>query len=490
MYQLIGTIIVLTYAALLFGVYKVSQKKTDMGSLHSFIFVEQKASTHLLAPSIFSSWVWPTTIIGAAEAGIRYGLSGGIAYALGAGIGFLFLTLMLIRFHKLMPGTPFITEFVGKRFSEKAKTLYFILVVLIAIYLVVEMAAGIGFVFSGIFGVSFKLITFSSVLIATVFVINCGTRGVLYNDLVNFFIIVTTFAVIAFLILSKFDIQYLYQGLIDVQINPANNNYNPEIFNYLASGGLRYFLSAIIVGFAQTCIDPSYSLRAYIATDEKSFRESFILGGVILFMPVAIISSIILGYTVLAMNFNLDGIVNLSTVISSKMFLEQFPLWISVLFAFMMFAITMTTIISGLMGILGIATFSIYSERIAANAKEKDKLVFGRVFIAIIGFICALIGISLESISLLTLDTFCGILFAAPCGVLVMGLISKKIFGNLSIIALILGVGIGFCVWLLEVDSGISWFYGTLLSFSCPIIFLWLFGRINGKDFNMISLRW
>mgnify|MGYP001317838657 FL=1 len=244
------------------------------------------------------------------------------------------------------------------------------------------------------------------------------------------------------------------------------------------------------MGFAQTCIDPAYSLRAYIAPDEKSFVRSFILGGVVLFMPVAMISSVILGYTVLALNFELDGIINLSTVISSKMFLEQFPLWVSALFAFMMFAITMTTILSSLMGIMGIAAFDIYTERIVSRAEEKGKLIFGRVFTVLIGLICALIGISLEKISLLTLDTFCGILFAAPCGVLVMGLLSRKPFGNLSVIAIILGAGAGFFVWLLLADSKSDWFFGTLLSFCGPMLFLWVAGKFTKQKFNMISLRW
>ncbi len=490
MYQLIGISIVFLYAILLYAVYLISKKRTDRDTLHSFIFVEQKASAYLIAPSIFSSWVWPTTIIGAAEAGIRYGLSGGIAYAFGAGLGFLFMTLILLRFHKLMPDTPFITEFVGKRFSEKTRTIYFVFVVLIAIYLIVEMAAGIGFVFSGLFGISFKMVTFFTVIIALTFVLFSGTRGVLYNDLLNFFIITICFGAIAFLILSKFNIEYLYEGLIDVSNNPDNNNYNPEIFNYMAIGGIRYFLSAIIVGFAQTCIDPAYSLRAHIASDERSFVKAFIIGGVVLFMPVAMISSIILGYTVLALNFELDGIVNLSTVISSKMFLEQFPLWITMLFAFMMLAITMTTVLSSLMGIMGIASFNIYTSRIVDDADDKDRLIFGRTFAALIGVTCALIGISLEKISLLTLDTFCGILFAAPCGVLIMGMLSKKPFGSLAIAALILGVGTGFGVWLLEVDSEVSWFYGTLISLCFPIVFLWISGWFTKRRFNMMSLKW
>ncbi|HZK01798.1 MAG TPA: hypothetical protein VFC96_02945 [Anaerovoracaceae bacterium] len=490
MYQLVGTFIVMMYAVILFFIYSISRNKTDRNSLHSFIFMDKEAPVYLLAPSIFSSWVWPTTIIGAAEAGIRYGLSGGAAYALGAGIGFLMLTIMLVRFQRLMPDTPFITEFLGKRFSEKTRTIYFILVVLIAIYLIVEMAAGIGFVLSGLFGVSFKVVTFFSVIIAVVFILLCGMRGMLYNDLLNFFIVVISFAIIIIIILSKYNVGFIYEGLVDVRNNPENNNYNPEVFNYLAHGGLRYFILAIIVGFAQTCIDPSYSIRAYIAPDEKSFVKSFILGGVILFMPAAILSSIILGYTVLALNFKLDGIINLSVVLSSKMFLEQFPLWVSVIFAFMMFAVTMTTILSSLMGILGIASLDIYPERIVPSADERSKLTFGRVFTALIGLICALIGISLEKVSLLTLDTFCGILFAAPSGVLIMGIFSRRIYGNLSIVALVMGVASGFSMWVWRIDSDSGWFYGTLMSFCIPIIFLWIMGRIKRHKFNMISLRW
>ena len=142
-----------------------------------------------IAPSIFTSWVWPTTIVGAAEAGIIYGVSGGLAYALGAGIGFIMLIVLLHRFHTLMPDTPFITSFIEKRFSKNARSAYMFLTVLIALYLIIEMSAGIGFVLSGLFSVSFKLVTFLTVMVAIVFVVKAGIRGMLYNDFLNFFMI-------------------------------------------------------------------------------------------------------------------------------------------------------------------------------------------------------------------------------------------------------------------------------------------------------------
>lgn len=488
MYQLIGSLIIVGYAGILALVHLGIKHQGD--GFNEIIFMGKKVPCYLLAPSIFCSWVWPTSIIGAAEAGIRYGLSGGIAYALGAGIGFAMLTLIIVRFQRLMPNTPFISEFIGKRFSPRTKTIFFILITAIAIYIIVEMSVGIGFVLSGLFGISFKIVTFLSVVIAMIFILTTGIRGLIYNDLINFFIIAILFGTVATLVLHKFDVDFIYQGLLEVKTNPANSNYNPEVFNYFAAGGVRYFISAIIVGFAQTCVDPSYSLRAHIALNEKSFVKSFVLGGVILFMPAAALSSIVLGYTALALNFELGEHVNLSIILSSKMFLDQFPLWISIIFAFAMFAITMTTILSSLMGLLGISSTNIYTERFNPKASNKEKLIFGRTFTASIGLICALIGISLENVSLLTLDTFCGILFAAPAGVLLVGLFSKKKFGDYSLFAISLGAVSGFILWLRYIESGTSWFYGTLLSFFAPIVFLWLVGLIKKEQFNMHSLKW
>lgn len=471
-------------------VYRFSKIEQSSHDINSYIFFGGSAPSFLIAPSIFTSWVWPTTIVGAAEAGIIYGVSGGLAYALGAGIGFILLVILLHRFHTLMPDTPFITTFIEKRFSKNAKTAYMFLTILIALYLIIEMSAGIGFVLSGLFFVSFKLITFLTVMIALAFIIKAGIRGMLYNDFINFFMITISLSLLVFIILNEFTISYIYESLRDVATNTKNPSYNASILSIITQGGLRYFIIATIVGIAQTIIDPSYAIRAKIAVSEKAFIKSFLLGGVFLFMPVAIISSTILGFTILAANPSLSDYVNLSTLISSEIFIEKFPVYVSVLFAFLMYAVTMTTIISSLMGILGISTVNFYQESINQQANEKKKINFGKSFTVSIGFMCALIGISLEKISLLTLDNFCGILFAAPCSVLIMGLLGKKDYGTAPLVALSTGLLCGFSFWFISMDTESNWFYGTLISFFLPLLILLLWGTIKNKNFNFASLKW
>jgi Na+/proline symporter len=450
MQSVISISIVILYVLILLTIHLVLRKRIEH-TLDSFVFTGNNVGTALLAPSVFVAWIWPTSIIGAAEAGIAYGVSGGIAYAFGAGIAFFFMIIIIHRFHSLMPDQPFVSEFIRKRFSAEANTVYLFLMVLISIYLIVEMAAGIGFVFSGLFGVSFKMVTFSIVAFSIIFIVRNGIKGVLINDCINSILILVGFGVIVGLIFMKFDPETLRLGLLDVQNNPENNNYNPEILNYFALGGIRYFVAAIVVGLAQTCFDPAYNLRAFIAKDEKTFLRSFFIGGVLLFCPVALLSSIVLGHSLLVLNIELSEVINLSTIIASKIFIDLLPIWASVLFAFVMLCITMTTISSSLVGILSLASYNIYPTLLKSKTQDEKQILFGRVFTIIIGLICALIAISLEKISLLTLDTFCGILFAAPCSVLIMGLLSKKKLGRLSVTAIFIGATSGFCFWIFQV---------------------------------------
>ena len=58
-------------------------KNTD-----EFILAGRNVGFGLLAPSVFVSWIWVTTLVGSAEAGVIYGISGGWAYSLGAIIAF------------------------------------------------------------------------------------------------------------------------------------------------------------------------------------------------------------------------------------------------------------------------------------------------------------------------------------------------------------------------------------------------------------------
>ncbi|MEL7654903.1 MAG: hypothetical protein AAGU75_03230, partial [Bacillota bacterium] len=421
---LIGYGIVGTYLTLLFVTGKLIERRFPQNnkSIHEYLFAGKKIPFGLLAPSVFSSWIWVTSIVGSGEAGFRFGISGGLSYSLGAAFAFAVFTLIIIKIKRMMPEGMTVIDFVGVRFTPFLKDVYYIFAILVIIYVIVEQSAGIALVLNGLFHVSFKKIAFITVLLCGCYVVWKGMRGVLFNELINFFLISAGILLFSYIILQRFDIGILYEGLNSVSNDPSNNNFNPQAMNILSKSGMMYAFSAILIGLGQILVDPAYYLKAYIAKDEKTIIRSFLVGGVLYWIPVAIISSFVIGYVTLSRNIDLSQAVNLSIDISTNVLTNNFGIQIEVLFAFLIFCIGCTSIIHCLIGVQSLYTLDFYKNKINSAATDSEKVKFGKIVTLLIALLCALISISLEKVSLLTIDIFSGIFFAAPCGAVLIGI--------------------------------------------------------------------
>ncbi len=382
-------------------------------TIHEYLFAGKRVPFGLLAPSIFTSWIWVTSIVGSGEAGFLFGISGGLSYSLGAGIAFAFFTLMVIKIKRMMPEGMTVIDFVGVRFSQRLKDVYYIFAILVIIYVIIEQSAGIALVFNGLFHVSFKKIAFITVMLCGCYVVWKGMRGVLFNELVNFFLISIGILLFAFIILQRYDILTLYQGLNSVANDSSNKNYNPQAMNLLSKSGMMYAFSAVLIALGQILVDPAYYMKAYIAKDEKTIIRSFLVGGVIYWMPVAVISSFVIGYVTLSQNIDLSQALNLSIDLSTNVLTNYFGIETEVLFAFLVFCIGCTSIIHCLIGVQCLYTLDFYKNKINPSATDKEKIKFGKIITLLIALLCALISISLEKVSLLTIDVFSGIFFCS-----------------------------------------------------------------------------
>lgn len=486
----IGYGIVGLYLLLLFTIGKQISLRFPLNnaSIKEYLFAGKKVPFGLLAPSIFTSWLWVTSIVGSGEAGFRFGISGGLSYSLGAGLAFAIFIPIIIKIKRIMPEGMTVIDFVGVRFTPFLKDIYYIFAILVIIYVIIEQSAGIALVFNGLFHVSFKKIAFITVILCGCYVVWRGMRGVLVNELVNFFLISIGILLFAFIILRKFDVDALYHGLSSVSNDPLNSNYNPQAMNLLSKSGMMYAFSAILIGLGQILVDPAYYIKAYIAKDEKTIIRSFLVGGVIYWMPVAIISSFVIGYVTLSQNIDLSQAVNLSIDLSTNILTNNFGLEIEVLFAVLIFCIGCTSIIHCLIGVQCLYTLDFYKNKINVEASDEEKVKFGKIVTLLIALLCALISISLEKVSLLTIDTFSGIFFAAPCGVILVGIISKKVIGNTAWLSIAMGITAGFVVWLSITDPELNYFLGIAFSFFVPLIFLSLVSTLSRSKFNLKKL--
>lgn len=487
---IIGYGVIGFYILLLLLIRKVIRQKfpRNLSTINEYIFAGKKIPFGLLAPSIFVSWLWVTTIVGSAEAGVRYGFSGGWAYSLGATVAFALFIPIIIKIRRIMPGSITFLDFIGVRFTSKMKDIYYVFSILVVVYVIVEQSAGIALVFNGLFLVSFKKIAFITVLLAGFYIVMTGMRGVLFNELVNFFIISIALIIFATIVIRNFDVDILYEGMRKVQQEPFNNNYNPEALHLLSKSGVLYALSAVIIALGQLCVDPAYYMKAYIAKDEETIKKSFVAGGVLLWIPVPLISAFIIGYVTLSKDFDFTSAVNVSIDISTKILNDYFGSGLHIIFAILIFCIGMTSIIHCLIGIQGIFTIDFYKRKIKPNATDHEKMKFGKIVSILVALLCALIAISMENVSLLTIDTFSGIFFAAPCGAIVAGIISKKDIGNKAILSVGIGILAGFATWLYIPDAQVNWLYGTFFSLVTPIVFLVIFSLATKRRFNYLKL--
>jgi len=479
--------IFLYFAMLLIMLHKWRELHTS-DTISHYIFGDRAISMSMLTCSVFNSWIWATSVIGATEATLIYGISGGIAYVGGATIGFILMIIIIWKIQRIASPNRFVTGFIRARFSKHTQEIFLLFSVLITVYIIIEQAVGLGVVFSSIFGISFKKSAFIVMVIATYFVTKAGLRGVVRNDVVNFILILIGFHVVFFYIIQSTDLISLDLRLFQTSLLKENDFINPNVFAPMTTAALKYMVVAAIVGLAQSAMDPIYYLKAASAKNESTFLRGFFIGGVFLWAPFVLLISLVLGYVSYHAKVDIAN-ADFGEILSTMFLEEGFPMMISIAFACFLLCIVMTTIINGLMGIFALASVEIFDAQVRENSDDVARIRFGKMFTWLAGLFCGLIAISLENISLLSIDIFSGIFFSAPCAVLIMGIALDKKLGSTGIVATLAGIVTGLGAWIYMEDSNTDWFYGTFISFLLPILILALVDAFRKERFNFFSLK-
>jgi len=132
--------IMICYGLLLVAVWRHGnwKKEIEQNTIKAVIFAGGKIPTWKLTASIFSSWLWVTSILGSAEAYYRYNIIGAIGYVIGACIAFgCFIPLMITIFNRMPKATTFL-DYIGRRFSYRAKMFYYVFAFSVSAYVLIE----------------------------------------------------------------------------------------------------------------------------------------------------------------------------------------------------------------------------------------------------------------------------------------------------------------------------------------------------------------
>lgn len=87
---------IIAFAIIFFAVSTLVSRKYADDGVDDFVAAGRSVPFGLITASVMVSWVWTITIIGSAEAGFNYGVSGGVNYAWGAAVPFfIFIPLVM-----------------------------------------------------------------------------------------------------------------------------------------------------------------------------------------------------------------------------------------------------------------------------------------------------------------------------------------------------------------------------------------------------------
>lgn len=226
--NLYGYLILAIFAFVFIGISVFVSKKFPVEGVDDFVAAGRGIPASLVAASVMVSWVWTTTIMGAAEAGMSFGVSGGLSYAWGNSIPFFVLIPLVLHLRNKMPKCTTFTEFVEQRYGRTVSKIFFVFGIGVIIYVLIAQGVGIGIVFNSMFGIPYEIGAAIPLAIVTVYISKAGLRGSIFNDVIQFFIISIIMLISIPLILRTLGMENIYNGLVDVVTNPDNINYNPE----------------------------------------------------------------------------------------------------------------------------------------------------------------------------------------------------------------------------------------------------------------------
>ena len=486
-----GYIIMAVFAFICLGTSSLVARKYSNDSVDEFVSGGRNIPFGLITASVMVSWVWTITIIGNGETGYNYGISGGLNYAWGAAVPFfIFIPLVLILKKKMPKCTTFI-EFIKMRYGTRMSQVFIVFALALTFYILLSQGVGMGVVFSSLFRMPYKVAAAIPIIIIALYTARAGLKGSIVNDVIMFFLIALIFLITVPAVLKSFGLTNIYNGLKDVATNPSNPNYNPDALNLLSSSGFRYGIVSMVCCMGQVLLDQGYYSKAVATVSTKSLFFAYIIGTVFAWMPIPILSSIVYGSTALGLGVTIDG-STLSTTSDIAPYIMQLVFGGGIgtlLFTLMIFMTGLTTGGDILQGAQAICTVDIYKKYLKKDATEQQQTRFGKIMTLVIGAGIAILAMFMEGKSLLSLDIFSGIIFAAPCAAFVAGLFWDKVSNAVAMASIFIGMISGLIAYFAIPDPDINYFVGNVLSLVVPVLVI-LIGSLFAKhkfDFNTLK---
>ncbi|WP_199435452.1 sodium:solute symporter family transporter [Qaidamihabitans albus] len=477
------------FGALFVLVAVVIARAFPVGDPEDFLVAGRSLPFGIISASVMISWIWTTTLLGAAEAGYLFGIGGGFAFAIGSVVPFFVFIPLALRLRRLMPyGTTFL-EFVRERYGVGLQRGLLVLTILLALYISGEQIIGISYALSASYQIPYAAVAMISTLIVVLYLTIAGLRGSVLNDVIQFFVIAIVVFVLLPVVATNIGIGNIYEGLAQVAGNPDNELYNPDALTLLAPAAIRYCLIALVISMGFVLLNQGYYSKARAAISSKSLLAAYLLGTVIAWAPVPILFGVVLGGGGLAQGMTTGEELRVTTDVASAVFTQALPTGGALAFSLMVFMAGMTTAGNALAGFQALVTVDLRRSLPAGRWLLSSPTRFARLSTLVFGVVVAIFAIVLQGASLLYIDILSGIIFSTPIAALVLGLLWRRPSTPVAAVSIVLGLLGGIGTYLAVDDPNLDYFYGNVVSLGLPFLVVVVGTVLSKRDYDFDELK-
>ncbi|MFZ0599085.1 MAG: sodium/solute symporter, partial [Flavobacterium sp.] len=381
--ELIDYLIIAIYFVFVIGIGFLLKRQVK--SANDFLMSNRSIPLWITSLAFISANLGAQEVLGMAANGAKYGLYTAHYYWLGAALAMIFLGVFMMPFYYGSKARS-VPEYLKLRFDEKTRTFNALSFAAMTVFSSGVSLYALAMLMDVILGWNFDLSIWVAAAVVFVYIFMGGLTSAVYNEVLQFFLIVLGIAPLVFIGLYKIggwegivanvaDYKlHMWKGLDDPSHNPMGIDAFSMVF------GLGFVLA-----FGYWCTDFLVVQRAMISKNLSDAQRTPIIAAIPKILMPAIV--ILPGIIILALQNKFPGFelpVNANGDTNYNMVL---PILLQKLYPNGILGVGITALIASFMsGMAGnvtafntVWTFDIYQSHIKKNASEKHYYYVGKI---------------------------------------------------------------------------------------------------------------
>lgn len=380
--QLIDYAIIGVYFLFVVGIGLLLKKKIKSGN--DFLMSNRSIPLWITSLAFISANLGAQEVLGMAANGAKYGFYTMHFYWLGAALAMIFLGIFMMPFYYGSKARS-VPEYLKLRFDEKTRSFNALTFAVMTVFSSGVSLYALAMLMQTILGWDFNVSILLAAGIVLVYTILGGLTSAVYNEVLQFFLIVLGIAPLVFIGLHKAGgWEGIVQNVEDAKLHvwkgldsPANNPMGVDAFSMVFGLGF-------VLAFGYWCTDFLVVQRAMISRNLNDARRTPIIAAAPKILMPAIV--ILPGIILLALQNQFTGFDLPRNANGQTDYNMTLPLLLSKLYPSGILGVGITALIASFMsGMAGnvtafntVFTFDIYQSHIKKNASEKHYLFVGK----------------------------------------------------------------------------------------------------------------